>query len=106
MATTPEAKVKSQVVGILKAHGVYYFFSSTHGYGRSGIPDITACHKGRYLGIECKAGKNTTTELQDRELAAIHRAGGIAIVINETNLQNLKDILTRIDHEVGTSHTG
>ena len=100
MAATPEAKVKSLVVTILKSHGAYYFFSSTHGFGRSGVPDITACYRGNYIGIECKAGANKPTPLQDREIAAIHKAGGVALVINENNMHSLRDLLTRIDNEV------
>jgi hypothetical protein len=40
---TPEAKVKASVVKILKDYGVYYFFPATHGFGRSGVPDIICC---------------------------------------------------------------
>ena len=85
MALTPEKKVKNKVVGILKQYGAYYFFPATYGYGRSGIPDVVACHKGQFIGIECKAGSNTTTPLQERELSAIEKAGGTAFVINEDN---------------------
>ena len=93
MATTPEAKVKSKVVALLKAVEAYYFFPATHGYGRSGVPDIVACVNGLFIGIECKAGKNTTTPLQDRELAAIRAAGGVSMVVNESNVQELATIL-------------
>jgi len=86
MAATPEKKVKDKVVKILKAHGVYYFFPATHGFGRSGVPDIVCCVRGFFLGIECKAGKNKTTPLQDRELEAIAAAGGRSLVINEENI--------------------
>ena len=55
MATTPEKKVKDKVVGILKEEDVYYFFPATHGYGRSGVPDIVACVNGLFLAIECKS---------------------------------------------------
>lgn len=83
---TPEAKVKSAVVKLLKANDVYYFFPATGGYGRSGVPDIIACVKGRFLGIECKAGGNKPTELQLRELHKINKAGGITYVIDEANV--------------------
>jgi Holliday junction resolvase len=73
MAITPEKKVKNKVVALLKERGAYYFFPATYGMGRSGVPDIVACYRGRFIGIECKAGKNTPTELQKRELAAIAR---------------------------------
>ena len=68
MAATPEKKVKDKVVKLLKQYGAYYFFPATFGMGRSGVPDVVCCHKGAFIGIECKAGKNTTTPLQDREL--------------------------------------
>ena len=88
--STPEAKVKAKVVKTLKAYGAYYFFPATHGYGRSGVPDIVCCYEGRFIAIECKAGKNTVTELQRRELDAIHAAGGKAYIINEDNLDTIR----------------
>ena len=86
MATTPEKKVKDAVVKLLKEEGVYYFFPATHGFGRSGVPDIVCCVGGYFLAIECKAGKNATTALQDRELARIRLAGGHAMVVDENTV--------------------
>jgi Holliday junction resolvase len=93
MALTPEKKVKDRAVKLLKAQGVYYFFPATHGFGRSGIPDIICCINGQFLGIECKAGTNKPTALQEKEMQSIRDAGGRAIVINETNLTMLEEIL-------------
>ena len=86
MASTPEKNVIDQVVKTLKANGVYYFFPATFGMGRSGVPDIICCVEGRVLAIECKAGNNKPTALQDREMNAIVTSGGSAMVINEENL--------------------
>jgi Holliday junction resolvase len=85
MAKTPEGKVKDAVVKILKAHGVYYFFPATHGYGRSGIPDIVACVKGRFLAIECKAPGKKPTALQEMEMGLIRTTGGVAFVVDSEN---------------------
>jgi|TARA_R110002051_G_scaffold323339_1_gene416622 hypothetical protein len=90
---TPEAKVKKQVVERLKTLGAYYFSPVTGGYGKSGVPDIIGCYKGRFFGIECKAGKNKPTRLQEKNLTAIKANGGISIVINE---HNLDDVLTYV----------
>lgn len=87
MVQTPEGRVKAKVVQLLKEAGVYYFFAATHGYGRSGIPDIIACVGGKFLAIECKAGKNQPTALQKRELDAIAKAGGVAMTVNEDNIR-------------------
>lgn len=83
MASTPESKVKAKCVDIVKKYGAYYFFPAQNGYGRAGIPDIIVCYKGRFLGVECKAGFNKPTALQEREMAAIEKAGGSSFVIRE-----------------------
>ena len=93
MAQTPEGKVKAAVRKLLVEFGIYYFSPAANGFGRAGIPDIICCFGGRFIAIECKAGKGTTTALQDRELAAIRTAGGMAMVVNETNIDELKEKL-------------
>lgn len=90
MAMTPEGKVKKKVVEILKSAGAYYFFPATGGYGRSGVPDIIACIEGRFVAVECKAGKGKTTALQDRELVNIWKAGGAAWVVNEEKIEEFR----------------
>ena len=96
MANTPETKVKRSVTNILSKYGAYYFFPASNGFGRAGIPDIIACYCGRFIAIECKAGKNTTTALQRKELSAIEGAGGVALVINETNIQQVDAVLHQL----------
>lgn len=104
MASTPERRVKNSVVAILKQHGAYHFFPTTFGLGRSGVPDVIICHYGRFVAIECKAGKGTTTALQKRELQRISDAGGVSVVINETNIDVVRDILSSIKEEANETH--
>jgi Holliday junction resolvase len=94
---TPESKVKAAVVEILKSRGAYYFFPVTGGFGRSGIPDIVACYRGWFIGIECKAGNNKTTALQDFELKKIMDAGGVSLIINEDDIHDTDKLLNSID---------
>jgi Holliday junction resolvase len=96
MAMTPEKKVKNKVVQILKQYGAYYFFPATYGYGRSGVPDVICCYRGHFIGIECKAGSNVPTAIQERELHSIEVAGGTALVIHDTNLLALTETLDLI----------
>lgn len=93
MATTPEKKVKDAVTKTLKEYNAYYFYPATGGFGRSGVPDIVVCFNGHFIGIECKAGSNTTTALQDRELDKIKVAGGIALIVNEHNISDVREVL-------------
>ena len=96
MASTPEKKVKEKVVRVLKEEGAYYFFPATHGFGRSGVPDIVTCVNGHFFAIECKAGGGKLTSLQANEIEAIRRCGGVAVVVNEENLDMIRDIVRRL----------
>ena len=91
---TPEGKVKKAAKNILDSlHGCWYFSPQSGVYGRSGIPDLVGCYKGKFFSIECKAAGNTTTALQEKEIAAIRSAGGLSLVIDESNIDRLKPIL-------------
>jgi hypothetical protein len=96
MADTPEKKVKTKAVAQLKTLGAYYFYPVTGGYGASGVPDIVACLKGRFIGIECKANGNKPTALQQMNLDQIATQGGIALVIDETNVNELKGMIENV----------
>jgi len=102
MAMTPEAKVKRKVTDILKKLECYYFYPATGGYGKSGVPDIVACFRGVFVGIECKAGKNKPTLLQERNLDQIRSAGGLALVVNENNLHQLTEFI--IEQKLGIAN--
>ena len=98
MAQTPEGRVKDQIKKRLKAADVWYFMPVSNGMGTMGVPDFNGVLKGRYLGVEAKAGSNKPTALQLRALKAIDDGGGLALVINESNLDvldaALKDPIT------------
>lgn len=90
---TPEKKVKTKVVAVLKSFGAYYFYPVTGGYGASGVPDIVGCYKGNFFAVECKAGKGKTTALQEKNIAQIHAQGGAAIVVNEDNIEDVRMLM-------------
>ena len=99
MAKTPEGKVKDKVVGILKQEEVYYFFPATHGFGRSGVPDIVCCVNGYFLAIEVKAGTNKPTALQVREIEAIRRSNGVAVVANDENWDMVRGLVHKMKEQ-------
>jgi pantoate kinase len=90
MAQTPEAKVKAKIKAILKEHNIYYAMPIGTGYGNSGVPDFLCCVHGYFMAIEAKAGKGTTTALQEKNLTNVRNSGGVALVINETNLADIE----------------
>jgi len=90
---TPEAKVKKKVRKVLDELDAYYVMPVTGGYGNSGAPDFLVCYKGKFIGIECKAGDNEPTALQYKNLNRIQTCGGMALVVNEQNIEQLKLVM-------------
>ena len=93
MASTPEALVKKRIRKVLETSGAYFAMPIGTGYGNSGVPDFLVCHQGSFIAVEAKAGKGRTTALQESHLSKIRAAGGTALVINETNINQLEELL-------------
>jgi Holliday junction resolvase len=93
---TPEKAVKAKVKAVLDNEGVYYFMPPANGFGRSGVPDIVACVNGLFFGIECKANGNKPTALQIREIEAIRRSNGVAVVVDETNWDMVRELVRKL----------
>ena len=96
MAQTAESKVKAKIIKQLKAVGAYYFAPIGGPYAKSGVPDLIICFRGKFIAIEAKSGKNTPTTLQRINLEQIKEQGGIAVVVNEENVETVADILSSI----------
>jgi len=94
---TPESKVKARVRKILDERSAYYVMPVTSGYGNSGAPDFLVCYRGKFMGIECKAGKGKPTELQLDNLKRIEENGGIQFIINESNIELLIEEFRKYD---------
>jgi hypothetical protein len=96
-ANTPEGKVKAKIDAILKPYKasgrLWYFKPSASQFGRAGVPDyICNLQAGRsiFFTIEAKAGKGKPSDLQDAQMKAIEKSGGVCLVINEKNLDVLE----------------
>lgn len=99
MAQTPEGKVKAAIKKWLQARGIWFCMPIGTGFGTSGVPDFVCCWGGSFLAIEAKApGKRgNTSELQDRQIAGIHKAGGAAIVVDD--VKQLDELEKRFGRE-------
>lgn len=99
MAQTPEGAVKAKIKSWLKARNIWYSMPIGSGFGKSGVPDFLCCWDGRFLAIEAKApGKRSnTTVMQDNEIIGIHKAGGMAIVVDDVS--QLDELEVRLGRE-------
>ena len=93
---TPEAKVKHQIKKLLTKYGAWYYMPVSMGMGKHGIPDFICCMEGIFFAVEAKAGNKQPTDLQKMQLEKIRTAGGMALVINEDNLNELEFALSRL----------
>lgn len=92
--STPEGKVKKKLLDFLKSLGgdCFFYMPVQNGMGQSGIPDIMAIIKGVPFAFECKATpKQHPTVLQAYALDRIHKAGGVAWVVDCENVELVKN---------------
>lgn len=73
---TPESHEKAELKRYLDSIGAWHFSPYMAGFGKSGVPDIVFCLRGRFGAIEVKREGKTPTVIQDRRIAEIRGAGG------------------------------
>lgn len=95
-----EKDIVKSITTLLKRRGAWVM--KTHGSPMSaGYPDILACYRGFFLGLEVKrpSTRDTVTSRQSAQLELILHAGGRAAVVD--NVQEVMDILDLLDLWVG-----
>ena len=75
-----EKNIENKIKNYLKSKGAYYVKYFGNQFSQVGVPDILACYKGRFIGIEVKNETGKTSMLQDINLQQIKDAGGISLV--------------------------
>ena len=66
-------------------------------YGTAGIPDIIVCHRGHFIALEAKVGKNQPTKLQTVTIEQIRKAGGTAAVVR--SVEDVKAVLAETEEK-------
>lgn len=100
-----ESAVKRRVKQILANSGAYAFMPVQTGYGNKTL-DLLCCYKGYFIAIECKYGKNKPTPYQMRTIQEIIGSQGVVLVINEHNIDDLVDLLKRLNNHVKDTSEG
>lgn len=104
---TPEGKIKKQGREICKKLGIYYFPVNQTGMSKGGIPDDVLCVNGQFVHIEYKAHMDWTkktktafrtlpTDLQVKRMEECRASGGITLVVDDSNINNLEEELIAI----------
>ena len=85
-----EKDIQAKVLKYLRNEGHYAV--KIISASQSGTPDILACVRGHFIGIEMKQPGKDATPLQEYKARQIRDAGGTAWTI--TSLDQLRDLLT------------
>ena len=96
-----EKQIENQIKKYLKSIGAYTIKNHGNNFTRVGIPDLTVCYKGVFIGIEVKQVGKKPSEPQVVEINNIIKAGGIAFYTD--NLDQVKQAVEKIDGEFNRS---
>lgn len=90
----PEKNFENRVKKYLKSKGAYVHKTSGGSQTRKGTPDIFACYKGHFIGLETKAPKGKEdAELQIKNIQWIREAGGYARFLKPSEFEEFKNDL-------------
>ncbi len=79
MAHNNEGKIQTDIHDYIIGKGGWVINESGSMTKRPGIPDLLACYKGRFLGIEVKTPSGVVSKAQGINCRAIQRAGGLTL---------------------------
>lgn len=93
-----EKKFENKIKEKLHERGAWRVKFFANAFTPAGIPDILACYRGKFLGIEVKGGSSYgLTDLQKYNLKKIREAGGIGICVYPSGWGQFLEILDRLD---------
>ena len=89
-----EKQVENQIKKWLEQHNYWYFKVHGGAFQKTGVPDIIACVKGKFVAIEVKRSNGgIVSELQKAQIKKIKACGGVVGVARSLDefIQILKD---------------
>lgn len=93
-----EKTIENKIKAYLKSIGAYYFKHHGNQFSQVGVPDIIACYKGHFIGIEVKNETGKTSPLQDINLKMIQDAGGYSLVAR--SVEDVEWVIKDIDYPI------
>lgn len=79
---TPEKKIENKIKEYLTQNTCWHFKHHADATMARGIPDIIACYRGYFVGIEVKQENGVQSDQQKAQQRAIEHSGGTYILTN------------------------
>lgn len=99
MPRQPEGRIVKKIRTHLTERGAASFKIQGDGdsYQEAGLPDIFACYRGMFLGLEVKTESGKPSPIQLAVLKRIRDAGGVAAVVR--SVADVERILASLDRK-------
>lgn len=100
IVTAAEKTFENKIKKYLESRGAWFVkYWAGAQYTKSGIPDILACIKGYFVGIEVKAPNGKPSEIQLYKVRAINAAGGFAFVLYPSKFAEFKEFVEGLERD-------
>lgn len=95
-----ESQLVTQIKNLLESRGAYNEKIFGGGYQSSGIADILACYRGRFMAIEVKSptGKGRASDIQKLKIRQVRASGGVGMITD--SLEEVAEVLDAIDQNI------
>jgi Holliday junction resolvase len=91
--TQPESRLSRKIQNALREHGAFCFKVHGSEYMMAGLPDIIACYRGVFIGLETKTPEgDEPTRRQQYVHDRINAAEGVVVVV-----RSIRDALNVLD---------
>ena len=91
----PEARLSRDIMAALRRRGAFVFKVWGSEHMMAGLPDISGCYRGQFIGVETKMPGGKTSRIQDHVRGKLLRAGAHVMVAH-----SVSEALRVLDGEV------
>lgn len=99
---TPEQRFKKEIKRYIESRGGFWSVVTGGAYSKPGDPDIVACFKGLYIGIEAKTPTGVQSDWQKTRQEQIEESEGIYLLARDMDdVINLFDMIEKAARDVG-----
>lgn len=85
-----ENNITKRIKDFLKAKGIWHVKYFANAFTSVGVPDILACVKGHFVGIEVKTDVGRLSEIQKYQADKIIQSGGSWFCVRPCTFENFK----------------
>ena len=91
-----ENNITKRIKDFLKSKDIWHVKYFANAFTSVGIPDILACVKGLFIGIEVKTDKGIVSEVQKYQGREIQKSGGKWFVVRPSNFDDFKQDIEKM----------